>query len=323
MGTSIYEQNRVSVEGCVVSDPSMLQGVSPVIETFFGVPIEFQSANYVFVGVPFDKTSTYRRGAQQGPAAIRTASQHIESYCLLEDSMIDAALLPLADVGDVAIKSGSVQSMLASTETVVSQLHGQDKIPILLGGEHTLTLGAVRALPRDIVLIQFDAHMDLRDQFGGNEFTHASVQRRIVEHLGPDHLIQIGIRAMAEEEYHYAKDHNIAFYTSDVIRKEGAKIIASRINETIPPGPPVYISIDLDVLDPSFAPAVGNPEAAGLTTHELLTILRIITPRTAILDITELVPQYDQGITAITAARLIKTFLCIHAKHHLSSSTEK
>lgn len=306
-----------------MSDPSVLQGVSPVIETFFGVPIDFRSANYVFVGVPFDKTSTYRRGAQQGPAAIRAASQHIESYCLLENSLIDAALLPLADVGDVAIKSDSVQSMLAGIETVVSQIHALDKIPILLGGEHTLTLGAVRALPRDIVLIQFDAHMDLRDQFGGNEFTHASVQRRIVERLGADNLIQIGIRAIAEEEYHYAKEHNIAFYTSDIIRKEGAQAIASQINETIPPGPPVYISIDLDVLDPAYAPAVGNPEAAGISTHELLAILRIISPRAAIFDITELTPQYDQGITAITAARLIKTFLCVHAKHHFPFSQAK
>jgi len=306
-----------------VSDPSVLQGVSPVIETFFGVPIDFQPANYVFVGVPFDKTSTYRRGAQQGPAAIRSASQHIESYCLLENSSIDAALLPLADVGDVAIKSDSVQNMLASTETAVSQIHALDKIPILLGGEHTLTLGAVRSLPRDIVLIQFDAHMDLRDQFGGNEFTHACVQRRIVEHLGPDHLIQIGIRAVAEEEYHYAKKHNIAFYTSAIIRKEGAQAIASQINETIPPGPPVYISIDLDVLDPAYAPAVGNPEAAGISTHELLAILRMITPRAIILDVTELTPQYDQGITAITAARIIKTFLCVHAKQHFSFSQAK
>jgi agmatinase len=301
----------------------MLQGVSPVIETFFGVPIDFHSATYVVVGVPFDKTSTYRRGAQQGPAAIRSASQHIESYCLLEHSSIDAALLPLADVGDVSIKSGSVQSMLAGTEAVVSQLYGFNKTPILLGGEHTLTLGAVRALPRDIVLIQFDAHMDLRDQFGGNEFTHASVQRRIVESLGPDHLIQIGIRAVADEEYQYANEHGITFYTSDIIRKEGADVIGSRINETIPPGPPVYISIDLDVLDPACAPAVGNPEAAGISTHELLTILRILTPRATSLDVTELTPQYDQGITAITAARLIKTFLCVHAKHHLPSPPVK
>jgi agmatinase len=301
----------------------VLQGVSSVIETFFGVPINHHQANYIFVGVPFDKTSTYRRGSQQGPAAIRAASQHIESYCLQEASSDDAALLPLADVGDISFKSGSVQSMLAGTEAVVSQLHALTKIPILLGGEHTLTLGAVRALPRDIVLLQFDAHMDLRDQFGGSEFTHASVQRRIVEHLGPDHLIQIGIRAVTEEEYQYAKDHNITFYTSDVIRKEGAEIIATRINETIPPGPPIYISIDMDVLDPAFAPAVGNPEAAGISSHELLTILRTISPRAIGLDITELTPQYDQGITAITAAHLIKSFLCVHAKHHsLSPSAE-
>ncbi|MFX0168031.1 MAG: agmatinase [Candidatus Hodarchaeota archaeon] len=305
----------------MLSDLPLFEGVSPVLDTFFGAPIDISAANYVFVGVPFDKTSTFRHGSQQGPVAIRNASQHIESYCLQENSSINAAELPLADIGNVSFSSETVESMLRSTEAVVAHLNSLEKIPLLLGGEHTLTLGAVRALPRDIVLVQFDAHMDLRDQYKGNEFTHASVQRRIVEHLGPDHLIQIGIRAITEEEYDYAKSHEIVFYSSDVILKEGAEVIAHRINEAIPPGPPIYISIDLDVLDPAFAPAVGNPEAAGVSTHELLTILNSIAPRATAFDITELTPQYDQGISAITAARIIKSFLCIHAKHHSTATT--
>ncbi len=294
-------------------DQINIQGVTPVVNTFFGASIDSSSANFVFTGVPYDNTSTYRRGSKQGPAAIRAASQHIESYCLQENVNIDASKLPIADIGDISFDSESVQSMLKAVESVVAQISQVDKVPILIGGEHTLTLAAVRALPRDIVLMQFDAHMDLRDRFQDEEFSHACVQRRIIEYLGPDHLMQIGIRAVAQEEYEYAKNQNITFYTSDDIRKAGAATIAQQINDAIPPGPPVYIAIDMDVLDPAYAPAVGNPEAGGLTIPELLTILRVITPRAAIFDVTEVAPQYDQGITAITAARIITTFLCIQA----------
>jgi agmatinase len=291
-----------------------IQGVKPVVNTFFGAQVLPSPATFVFMGVPYDNTSTYRRGSKHGPAAIRAASQHIESYCLQENVKIDASQLPLADIGDITFDSVSVESMLKAVESVVAQISQENKVPIIIGGEHTLTLAAVRALPRDIVLMQFDAHMDFRDRFQEKEFSHACVQRRILEHLGPDHLIQIGIRAVSQEEYEYAKDQNVTFYTSDDIRNEGATAIAQRINDAIPPGPPLYIAIDMDVLDPAYAPAVGNPEAGGLTIPELLTILRVIAPRAAIFDVTEVAPQYDQGITAICAARIITTFLCIQAK---------
>ncbi|MFX1564847.1 MAG: agmatinase [Promethearchaeota archaeon] len=290
-----------------------MEGVSPVVNTFFGAPVDPSAAPFVFTGVPFDKTTTFRQGTRQGPAAIRNASQAIEGYCLQESNNVDAALLPLADIGDVIFEPDSVQSMLRAVESVVSQIIQQEKIPILLGGEHTLTLAAVRALPRDIVLLQFDAHMDLRDRFKGEEFSHACVQRRIVEQLGPDHLIQVGIRAVSKEEFDYAKEHQITFYTCEDVRREGAATIARQITDAIPPGPPLYLSVDMDVLDPAYAPAVGNPEAGGLTTPQLLTLLRAVASRGMIFDITEVAPQYDQGITAIAAARIVATFLCIQA----------
>lgn len=291
----------------------MIEGVSPIVNTFFGAPVDPSAASFVFTGVPFDKTATFRQGARKGPAAIRNASQAIESYCLQESNNVDAALLPLADIGDIIFEPESVQNMLRAVESVVSQIVQHDKIPILLGGEHTLTLAAVRALPRDIVLLQFDAHMDLRDRFNNEEFSHACVQRRIVEQLGPDHLIQVGIRAVSKEEYNYAKEHQITYYTCNDIRREGAATIARQITDTIPPGPPLYLSVDMDVLDPAYAPAVGNPEAGGMTTSELLTLLRAVASRGMIFDITEVAPQYDQGITAIVAARIVTTFLCVQA----------
>ncbi len=297
-----------------VSNP--FADVTAVLNTFFGALVDPAEADYIFLGVPFDGTSTYRRGAINGPSAIRAASQHIESYCLTEHAQFDAAKLQLADIGDITLQTDSIQKMLQSVEATVNLIHQLEKIPILLGGEHSLALGAIRALPRDIVVIQFDAHPDLRDRYQNNPFSHASVMRRVVEILGPEHLIQIGLRAVSKEEYEYLQSQPITYYTMNDLQQEGAEQIANHVNSVLPPGPPLYLSIDMDVLDPAFAPAVGNPEAGGLTTLQILTIIRKLAPRTIALDITEVTPQYDQGITAVCAARIIKTFLCTHASHH-------
>jgi arginase/agmatinase len=290
--------------------------VTTVLNTFFGALIDPAEADYVFLGVPFDGTSTYRSGAKNGPSAIRAASQHIESYCFIENTQIDAAKLRLADIGNIALQTDSIQKMLQSVESTVNLIHQIEKIPIILGGEHTLSLGAIRALPRDVVVIQFDAHPDLRDRYQDNPFSHACVMRRVVEILGSENLIQIGLRAVSKEEYEYFQAQDITYYTMNDIQQEGAEEIANQINSALPPGPPLYLSIDMDVVDPAFAPAVGNPEAGGLTTLQLLTILQKLTPRAIALDLTEVTPQYDQGITAVCAARIIKTFLCTHASHH-------
>jgi len=287
-----------------------IAGAKPVLDTFLGARIDLADAKYVVMGVPFDATSSFRHGSRHGPAAIREASQNIESFCLLEGINLDAASLPIADIGDVAVKPRLVEGMLRSVETVVAQVFPSREAIILLGGEHSLTLGAIRALGHDIVVLQFDAHMDLRDTYGGTAFSHACVARRVVELLGPEHLIQVGIRAVDHEEYTFAEAQDIHHYTIQDVEQRGAGRIAHQLLDSLPRGLPIYVSVDMDVLDPAFAPAVGNPEPGGLTSLQLLAMLRILAPRTVALDVTEVAPQYDQGLTALCAARIVTTFLC-------------
>ncbi len=286
-----------------------------MLDTFLGAKSDASNAEFIIAGVPFDATSTFRRGAKEGPAAIRTASQHLESFCLSEGINVDAETMSLADIGDIAVSPTSAKSMLQSVEKVVNTLHSSQRKIILLGGEHSITFGSVRALPRDIILVHIDAHMDLRDTYNGTPFSHACVMRRVAEHIGPGNLFQVGIRAVTQEEYDYAQAQKIKYYTTQDVEQHGAQTIADRLLSSIPFGPPLYISIDLDVLDPAFAPAVGNPEPGGLTTLQLLTLLRLLTPRADFLDITEVTPKYDQGITALCAARLVITYLCAKARY--------
>lgn len=292
-----------------------IQGVNAVLDTFLGANSDATNAEFVIAGVPFDATSTFRRGAKEGPAAIRAASQHLESFCLLEGLKDNAETMAIADIGDIAVSPTSAKSMLQSVEQVVNILHNHQRKIILLGGEHSITFGSVRALPRDVILVHFDAHMDLRETFSGTPFSHACVMRRVAEQIGPSNLFQVGIRAVTQEEYEYAQAQKITYYTTQDIEQDGAQTIAKRLLSSIPFGPPLYISIDLDVLDPAFAPAVSNPEPGGLTTLQLLTILRALTPRADFLDITEITPKYDKGITALCAARLVITYLCAKARH--------
>jgi agmatinase len=289
---------------------NIIVGAKPVLDTYLGARVDPADARYVIMGVPFDGTSSFRRGSRHGPAAIREASQNIESFCLLEGIDLDAARLPIADIGDVATKPRLVEDMLRSVERVVAQVFPSRQAIILLGGEHSLTLGAVRALSHDILVLQFDAHMDLRDSFGGTAFSHACVARRVVELLGPEHLVQVGTRAVDQQEYEFAQAQGIRRYTVQDVEQHGADTIAHRILDSLPRGLPIYVSVDMDVLDPAFAPAVGNPEPGGLTSLQLFAMLRILAPRAVGLDVTEVAPQYDQGLTALCAARTITTFLC-------------
>ena len=281
-----------------------------MLNTFLGASIDPSDALFSVIGVPYDGTSSFRRGASKGPEAIREASQNIESFCLQENVPIDAEELPLADVGDVEVNQASIETVIRRVEEAIRSLYDGRRTLVILGGEHSLTLGAVRGLPPNLTIIQFDAHMDLRDIYGGTPLSHACVMRRIAEHLGPDRLVQIGVRAITRSEYHYAHTNNITYFTAQEVEEQGASNLAAHLTSILPPQRPLYLSLDMDVLDPAFAPAASNPEAGGLTPIQLFTLIQSLAPRAVALDVTEIAPQYDQGITAICAARAVITFLC-------------
>jgi len=278
---------------------------------FSGFQKSFEEADYIIFGVPFDVTSTYRSGARFGPNAIRQASLNIETYSFRTG--LDVEDLKLHDLGDLHI-STDTEKTLERIALVIKDLLGAGKTPITIGGEHTITLGVMKGLgdkASKTALVSFDAHLDLRDEFMGLKLSHTTFMRRIDEEVKPAKIIEIGTRAVCKEELAYAKKAGIEFFTAHQIKKEGSERVAKQLREKLGNYKSIYLSVDMDVLDPAHAPAVQNPEPEGLETDVLLDILSTICDKRVVgLDVVEVAPNYDLGISAVQAARVIFEVLC-------------
>jgi len=275
---------------------------SPTV-TFGGFQQEFEAADYIIMGVPFDGTSTYRSGSRFAPLAIREASLNIETYSFRAG--VDLEELKIHDAGDLHV-TGKIDETLKRVELVTGEILENGKTPILLGGEHTITLGAAKALHEDFALLCFDAHLDLRNEYMNQRVCHATVMRRINETVKPSRLVEAGIHAACKEEIEYAEEQKIVYITSQRIMQGGIEEAANEINSFLADSERVYLTVDMDVLDPAFAPAVQNPEPEGLSTHVLLDLLSRICDRRIIgLDVVEVTPHYDTGVTAIQAAKIL------------------
>jgi agmatinase len=270
---------------------------------FMGSQQSFEEAEYVILGVPFDVTSTYRTGARFAPLAIREASLNIEGYSFRTGTSI--ADLKIHDLGDLHVV-GDVELTLGRLALVAHDLFEDKKVPVFLGGEHTITLGVMRSLDEDVAVVSFDAHLDLRDDYLGLSVSHATFMRRIKEDAKPAKILEIGTRAVCKEELDYAKESGIDYLTAQQIREEGVKNMAEAIHEILGGYEKIYITIDMDVLDPAFVPAVQNPEPEGLDTTTLLDILgAVCDSRVVGVDLVEVAPNYDRGLTAIQAAKIL------------------
>ena len=278
---------------------------SPV---FSGVQRTFEEAEYVILGAPLDATSTYRSGARFAPLAIREASLNIEAYSFRAG--IDVEELKIHDLGDLHVV-GEVDETLKRLELVTKDLLGAEKMQAIIGGEHTITLGIMRGVGEKVALVNFDAHLDLRDEYMGQTVSHTTFMRRISEQINPERILEIGTRAVCKEELDYAKKFNIQFLTAQQIRRDGAEGTTKKIDTLLADSEKVYLTIDMDVLDPAFAPAVQNPEPDGLDTHIFLDLLcRVCDHRIIAFDLVEVTPHYDEGTTAIQAAKTIFEALC-------------
>ncbi len=251
------------------------------------------------LGVPYDATSTFRPGSRHGPDAIRWASESIETYSPVLRRSLDT--IALSDLGNLDVTGRSAEAMVAATAQALGDTP-RDAVPLLLGGEHTITLGAITALAAthpDLAIVQLDAHTDLRDRYDGRSISHATVMRRIVEHVGGERLIQLGVRAGTAEEFAFAAE-------TLTLHSRGLDVPAP-IWEWLA-GRSVYVTIDIDVLDPSEAPGTGNPEPEGVSGRELLAFVRRLSGLRVIgLDLVEVSPPYDpSGRTAVMAATIIR-----------------
>ncbi len=273
---------------------------------FSGFQKSFEEADYVVLGVPFDVTSTFRTGARFGPNAIRMASLNIETYSFR--SGIDLEDLRIHDLGDLHVSTETEQT-LDRLARVVGEILEAGKMPVVIGGEHTITMGVLRGLGNRLsqtAVISFDAHLDLRDEFMGLQLSHTTFMRRINEQMKPAVTLEVGTRAVCKEELEYSKKAGIEFLTASQIRTVGGEKVAEWLREKISEYKHVYISIDMDILDPAYAPAVQNPEPDGLNTATLLDILCNVCDRRLVgFDVVEVAPNYDFGVTAIQAAKVI------------------
>jgi agmatinase len=275
---------------------------------FGGVQKPFKEANYVIIGVPFDSTATYRSGARFAPDAIRSASLNLETHsfranCDFED-------IAIHDLGNLHTTFNSEET-LKNLEHVTKDLLKAEKTPIYIGGEHTITLGAMRGVGEKVALVSFDAHLDLRDEYLGQTLSHTTFMRRINEQICPEKILEIGIRAVCKEELDYVKEAGILFYTVQQIRRNGYLRTVKEIKETLSDSEKVYLTIDMDVLDPAFVPAVQNPEPDGLSIQIFLDILgELCDHRIIAFDIVEVAPHYDQGVSAFCAAKALFEVLC-------------
>jgi len=272
--------------------------------TFADANAGYEDAKFVIFGVPFDGTSCFRPGSRWAPLAIKKASYNFELYHPRYD--IDLCDVPFCDLGDIEV-SVSVDETLADVQSETKRIIDDGKTPIMIGGEHSLTYACVRAFG-DVSVIVLDAHLDLRDEYAGSRLGHACVSRRILETTGVENYISIGIRSGAREEYDFARQNGVRFYGAEQVQSDGIINIVRDATKHLTTGK-IYLSIDMDVIDPAYAPAVGTPEPFGLTPADVRYIIQEIAPRVAGFDLVEISPDYDNGQTSLLGAKLIREFI--------------
>lgn len=278
-----------------------------MVNKFIGCDSEFKEADIVLFGVAFDATSTYRRGSKFAPMAIRNESRGIETYSpYLDKDLEDIKVFDGAniDVGD------DIEKMLSKTEEYVAQILAARKFPLMLGGEHLVTLGAFRAISKKypkVCVIHFDAHTDLRNDWEGNLNNHSTVIRRCFDIVGKDRIFQFGIRSGEKTEFEFAKKNTVLIKNNF----DGLEKILKKIGKS-----PVYFTVDLDVLDPSEFGGTGTPEAGGVSFLELLNAAQEVFKYNVVgCDINELSPPFDtNGASTALACKFLREVLLLAKK---------
>ncbi len=262
---------------------------------------DYRNARIILFGAPLDITSSFRTGSWDAPRAVRVASQGLEDYSPQLDR--DLGQCAFSDAGDLLLPLGNLQACLSLIGQACRLIAGDGKTPFMLGGEHLVTLPAVQAMAGffpGLAVLQFDAHADLRDDYLGESLSHATVLRRICEVVGDNNVYQFGIRSGTRDEFQYGYAHT-NFYPFEAAR---------RLQSCLPDlkDRPVYVTLDIDLLDPAYAPGTGTPEPGGIQPAEIFEILTMLQELQVVgLDIVELAPAYDpSGITAMLVAKMTR-----------------
>jgi len=274
------------------------------VQTFIACDSSYDDAKIVLFGAGFDGTTSFRPGTRFGPSAIRNDSFGIETYSPYQDKdMVDYSYF---DSGDLELPFGSVTRTIDDISVRSDQILSDGKVPFMIGGEHLVTFGSVKAVSdkfSDLYIIHFDAHADLRDDYLGQKLSHACVLRRCHEIVGDGHIFQFGIRSGDRDEFVFADEHTEIHRFSF----EGLEETVEKLK-----GKKVYFTLDLDVLDPSVFPGTGTPEAGGVTFDELRKAVTLVCSELDIVgcDVNELSPVYDQsGVSTAVACKIIREML--------------
>lgn len=273
------------------------------VETFLGCEKEFDEARIVIFGAPFDSTTSYRPGTRFASRTMRAESYGLETYSPYQDlDLEDAAVF---DGGDLELCFGDTKLALQDITDCTERIVSAGKIPLMIGGEHLVTLGAVRSVAAhypDLHIIHFDAHADLRDDYLGAKLSHATVLHRVWDLVGDDRIYQFGIRSGERAEFQWGSEH----VHTQKFTFEGLEQVVEKLK-----GKPVYFTLDLDVLDPSVFPGTGTPEAGGVTFLQLLeAILKVGDLKIVGCDINELSPLLDaSGVSTAVALKVLRELL--------------
>ncbi|SHG87218.1 agmatinase [Thermosyntropha lipolytica DSM 11003] len=271
---------------------------------FMGSSESLEGCEKVIIGIPMDLTTSFRPGTRLAPFRIREVSEGIEEYSIYQDKSLED--IKFYDAGDIIIPYGNVEESLRRIEEVTGELLKKGKKVFALGGEHLVSLPLIKAYKKfypDLVVIQFDAHADLRSSYLGESLSHATVMRRVVEIIGTGNLYQLGIRSGTREEMEYATlNTNLYLNQLSSVVAEVKKSVGRR---------KVYITLDIDVLDPAFAPGTGTPEAGGFSSRELLEVLLELKDLDiAGFDLVEISPPYEQNDnTSLLGAKILREVL--------------
>jgi len=282
------------------------------IETFLGCDNDYEESEIVIFGAPFDSTTSYRPGTRFASKAMRSESFGIETFSPYQS--MDLLDVPVFDGGDIELSFGSPERALRQIEDFAKEIYVDQKVPVMIGGEHLVTLGSVRQAVRaypNLYILHFDAHADLRDDYLGERLSHACVMRRSWELVGDGRIFQFGIRSGDRTEFAWSEEAGLGGFRHVDTNKFSFKYLQSALE--LLDGKNVYFTIDLDVLDPSVFPGTGTPEPGGVSFMELLDAVISVTRSNVNIvgcDINELAPVYDQsGVSTAAANKILRELL--------------
>ena len=273
--------------------------------TFADAGSTYEEAEFVLLGVPFDRTTSFRPGARFGPDAIRQHSWNFESYDL--ETGIDLAEVKVHDLGNTE-EFGSAGEMVESVRGELARIYADGKFPIVLGGDHACAPPCVEAYPKDgpsLGVLYLDAHLDFRSSYLGDARSHACSSRRMLERVGARNIVVLGVRSVSREETDDNRSIGMSSVSAHEIARDGIRASLAQALGMLRTDR-LYISLDIDAIDPAYAGATGTPEPFGLSPRDVKYIIDEAAPRLVGLDIMEVSPPYDQGNTSALAARLAR-----------------